>query len=192
MPLSISKVKCPTIRIRISCFPISRCHIFVKARPMAESGPRLQHPWINRRCGCDKRDLTRSHSASRNPMHPVALFHQLLSYPFQILTYTKTPLMRSFRNFSGHLLTKELGLASIVGPGELCHGTSLTSYKSTSFSSLCLIFSDFYLFHPFFRWFNQFFFGNLHSVLPRRKLLDDVLEDPQTLPSTCVAHESPI
>lgn len=59
MLLSISKVKCPTIRIRISCFPISRCHIFVKARPMAESRPRLQHPWINRRCGCDKRDLTR-------------------------------------------------------------------------------------------------------------------------------------
>ncbi len=84
---------------------------------------------------------------------------------------------------------------------------SETSYKSTSFSSPCLFFCWFL---KLWKWewlifylqsfiFTLFFQGiqlctviplcqpHLHSVLPRRKLLDDVLEDPQTLPSTCVA-----
>ena len=137
LPLSISKVKWPTIRIRISCFPISRCHIFVKARPMAESRPRLQHPWINRRCGCDK-GISLGFEKSHAPRRIISSI-VIISISDSDL-HKNTPDEKSSRNFSGHLLTKELGLASIVGPGELCHGTSLRQ----SFSSLCLVFSDFY------------------------------------------------
>ena len=43
----------PTMRMRISCLPIIRCHIFVKASPMA---PRLTS-YLKRANGCGRGGL---------------------------------------------------------------------------------------------------------------------------------------
>ena len=156
MPLSISKVKWPTIRIRISCFPISRCHIFVKARPMAESRPRLQHPWINRRCGCDKR-ISLGFEKSHAPCRIISSI-VIMSISDSDL-HENTPDEKFPESFrapfdKGARLSFYCRSWCVVS-----WNISETSYKSTSFSSVCLVFLisiDFWNYECVKVWFSIF------------------------------------